>query len=211
MKLQKRECSIKVNLKPLGASLLYVSFDFGDDKLEFTPSTAALSNEQFGEFVSALYTLYFEKNNTVGDGHNDWHRCKHHTDSNNKIFAITTIVDWDGEGPCMLLEMTKEWEGNTITLRISTDCQKTYTEYVINDRDFCYAVAKACTEVLKKFGFYGYHYSTESEPIKIYQLLFLKAYALGNMEARELIILDDDFDCQKSDFEKELELLLFDM
>ena len=73
------------------------------------------------------------------------------------------------------------------------------------------SISKMDTETLKEFGFYGYRYSTESEPIKIHQLLFLKAYALGNMEARELIMVDKDFDCRKSDFNKELELLLFDM
>ena len=62
--------------------------------------------------------------------------------------------------------------------------------YLVDDRDFCYAVATACTEAIKQFGFYGYRYSTESQSIKIYQLLFLKAYALGNMDARELAAVD---------------------
>ena len=66
-------------------------------------------------------------------------------------------------------------------------------------------------EAIKEFGFYGYRYSTESEPIKIHQLLFLKAYALGNFEARDLMVVDEELDCCKSNFEKEMELLLFDM
>ncbi|MBQ7005252.1 MAG: hypothetical protein IJN68_02350 [Clostridia bacterium] len=107
--------------------------------------------------------------------------------------------------------MTRKRDGETILLRVSVDYGKTYKEFTVDDKEFCYAVAKACTEALKEFGFYGYRYSTESEPIKIHQLLFLKAYALGNMEARELIMVDEDFDCRKSDFNKELELLLFDM
>ena len=59
-------------------------------------------------------------------------------------------------------------------------------------------------KAIKRFGFYGYRYSTESEPIKIHQLLFLKAYALGNMEARELTVVDEGLDCCKSNFDKEL-------
>ena len=41
-------------------------------------------------------------------------------------------------------------------------------------------------------------------------LLFLKSVALGNFEARELITLEEGKG-EKSPFEKELELLLFDM
>ena len=63
--------------------------------------------------------------------------------------------------------------------------------------------------MLKKFGFYGYIYSTEGEPVMLHQFLFLKAYALGNMEARELV--EDMSGRYASDFAKELELLLFDM
>ena len=136
MERQKRDCPIKAVIEPLGAELLAVTFDFGERKLEYTPST--VMGDQFGEFVCALYTLYHEKNNERYDGHSEWNAREYHANSNHEIQATTVNVDWDGEGPCMLLEMTKEWEGNTITLRISTDCQKTYTEYVINDRDFCH-------------------------------------------------------------------------
>ena len=210
MNLQKRDCPIKVKIEPLGAELLDVCFVFGDEKLKYTPSTA-MSDDQFGEFVSALYTLYAEPNSTEGDWHNEWHKRTDRTDSGYKILATTTTVNWDGEGTCMLLEMTREKDGDTILLRSSMDYGKTHREFLVNDRDLCYAVAKACTEAIKQFGFYGYRYSTESEPIKIHQLLFLKAYALGNMEIRELMVVDEELDCRKSNFEKELELLLFDM
>ena len=209
MKLQKRDCLVKVHIEPLGAELLAVSFDFGGSKLKYTPSTAM--GEQFGEFVCALYTLYDENNNQRFDGHSEWHTREYHTNSNHEIQATTVKVVWDGEGTFMMLEMTKKLDGDTILLKASMDYGKTYQEYTVNDRDFCYAVAKACTEAMKQFGFYGYRYSTESEPIKIHQLLFLKAYALGNMEARELTVIDEGLDCCKSNFEKELELLLFDM
>ena len=209
MKFQKRDCPIKAKIEPLGAELLYVNFDFGNSKLEYTPST--VMGGQFGEFVCALYTLYNENNNERYDGHCEWKKREYHEDNNNQIYATTVTVDWDGEGTEMIIKMTKLWDGDTILLRSSVDYGKTYQEYSVNDRDFCYAVAKACTEVIKEFGFYGYRYSTESEPIKIHQLLFLKAYALGNMDARDLIVMDEELDCCKSNFEKELELLLFDM
>lgn len=58
MNLEKRDCPISVILEPLGASLLAVTFDFGDKKLKFTPSS--VMGGQFGDFVCALYTLYHE-------------------------------------------------------------------------------------------------------------------------------------------------------
>ena len=205
MELQKRDCPIKAVIEPLGAELLAVTFDFGERKLEYTPST--VMGDQFGEFVCALYTLYHERY----DGHSEWNAREYHTNENHEIQATTVKVEWDGEGTYMIIEMTKQSDGDTILLRSSMDYGKTYQEYSVNDKDFCYAVAKACTEAMKEFGFYGYRYSTESEPIKIHQLLFLKAYALGNMDARDLIVVDEGFDCCKTNFEKELELLLFDM
>ena len=209
MKLQKRDCNIKVHIEPLGAAFLAVSFDFGDKKLEYTPSASV--GDQFGEFVCALYTLYDEYRNGRLDGHCEWNEREYHSNDKHEIQATTVTVDWDDEGTNMTIEMTKPLDGDTILLRSSMDYGKTYQEYTVNDRDFCYAVAKACTEAIKEFGFYGYRYSTESQPIKIHQLLFLKAYALGNMDARDLTVVDEGLDCCKSDFEKELELLLFDM
>ena len=114
MNLQKRDCPIKVKIEPLGAELLDVCFDFGKEKLEYTPSTAAMSDDQFGEFVSALYALYSEQNCTVGDGHNEWRKRTSRIDSDYKILATTTTVDWDGEGTCMLLEMTREKDADAI-------------------------------------------------------------------------------------------------
>ena len=70
MDLKKRDCPVKVKIEPLGAELLDVAFDFGYDKLEYTPSTGGgCFDNQFGEFVCALYTLYHENNNERYDGH----------------------------------------------------------------------------------------------------------------------------------------------
>ena len=209
MNLQKRDCEIKAHIEPLGAELLDISFDFSDSKLGFTPSS--VMGCQFGDFICALYTLYHEKSNERFDGHNEWHKRKYHANKDHIIQATTVTVEWDDEGTYMILEMTKPVDGDIILLRASTDYGKTYNEYNVNDRDFCYAITKAYTEALKKFGFYGFRYSTEGEPVMIHQLLFLKAYALGNMDARELIVVDEMLDCCKSSFEKEIELLLFDM
>ena len=109
------------------------------------------------------------------------------------------------------MEMTKRLDQNSILLRTTTDFHKPHKEYTVDDREFCYAVAKGCTEVLKEYGIYGFRRSTGGEPIILHQLLFIKAYALGDLQARELTAMDKWGLCRKTDFEKEMELLLFDM
>ena len=83
-----------------------------------------------------------------------------------------------------------------------------------------YAAAKAYTEALKKYGFYGYFSSTCDEfsvnaSVLMERFLFIKAYALNALETRALSkAWDNPHSWRKiyrTDFEKEIELLLFDM
>ena len=84
-----------------------------------------------------------------------------------------------------------------------------------------YAASKAATEVLKKFGFFGYYSSTGGDCngfgdiLDIHVLLFLKAYALNALDARELTTIwkpeNSWRHAEGTSFQKELELLLFDM
>lgn len=209
MELKKRDCPIKINLSPTGSQYLGVDFDFYGEKISFNPSS--VMNGQFGDFLNALYTLYYEDN----DGHSEWHQREYHTyDKSNEIYAVTTTVDWDNEGQYMIIGMTRTYTADCdkdILFKATTDYGETYKTFHLNGKDFCYAVAKACTEILKEYGFYGYRYSTEQDYFQMHQLLFIKAYALDNMEPRELIATDSYKQCFKTDFEKEMELLLFDM
>ena len=68
------------------------------------------------------------------------------------------------------------------------------------------------TEVLKEYGFYGYRYSTEYDNINLNHLIFIKAYALDCLEVRDFKnVIDKHTSTGKTDFNKEMELLLFDM
>ena len=66
MGLQKRNCGISITLTPCGCYVLDVDFDFYGTKISFSPSSAM--GDQFGAFLSALYTLYSEGS----DGHSEW-------------------------------------------------------------------------------------------------------------------------------------------
>lgn len=108
--------------------------------------------------------------------------------------------------------MKKYYDGEkskNIYLRTTTDYGKTYNEYCVDEKDFCYAIAKACTDVLKQYGIYGYRYSTEYDTFDLHQLLFIKAYALECLDVRKLLNADEWV--KKTNFDKEIELLLFDM
>lgn len=206
-KLKKRDCPISIKLTPSGVQFLTFEMDVEGDYFKFSPSSAV--GEQFEAFLSALYGLFLDEN-----GKEDCKR-EYLTNENHVIQTAITTLSWDGEGADIDILMSRK-----ITNRPDCDSEQLSIEissygtvlkkYTVNTKDFCYAVAKACTEVLKEYGFYGYRYSTEYDYFKIHHLLYIKSFALGNFEAIELHS-DDDSDICRTSFEKEMELLMFDM
>jgi hypothetical protein len=104
-------------------------------------------------------------------------------------------------------------------VKIEFDYCAGHYRYEVDGRELCYAVAKGYTEALKKYGFQGYLRSTGmqylGDSIEMDELLFVKAYALDAMEVRELKEAwskpNSWRGADASSFEKEIELLLFDM
>ena len=207
--LKKRDCDIKIKLTPSGTQFLRFEMDIQGDHLDFLP--ASTMGDQFGAVVSALYTLFHEKE----DMHEEWRSREHISNDNHVIHTIVTKVDWDNEGDVVEIVMSRkctvdiDYENDLIDIEIN-NYDEVLKQYTVKTKDLCYAVAKACTEVLKEYGIYGYRYSTEQDYFKIHQLLYIKSFALGNFEARELISEENDW-VKKTSFEKEIELLLFDM
>ena len=142
------------------------------------------------------------------------------------VVLIESKICWDEEGPLDLISFCRlastrphfppKEDPDPVTVTISyedrEDVSGTYS-YTVDGRDLCYAIGKAASDAIKKYGFNGYHYSTGCDAV-IYdlfdmnQLVFFKAYALNAMEARTLKEEGWGF---SSSFEKELELLLFEM
>ena len=208
-KLKKRDCDIKMKLTPCGTQYLHFEMDVQGDRFDFLPSSAL--GEQFGAFVSALYSLFYENN----DNHGEWRAFETHSDENHVIDMVTATVEWDNEGDVVDMIMSRK-------VALDLDCEndqlhveirnygKVLKDYTVKTKDFCYAVAKACTDVLKEYGFYGYRHSTEHDCFVLHQLLYIKSVALGNFEARRLYHVNDEF-AQRTSFADEMELLLFDM
>ena len=207
--LKKRDCDIKIKLTPSGTQYLHFEMDIQGDHLDFLP--ASTMGDQFGAVVSALYTLFHEKE----DMHEEWRSREHISDENHVIHRRVTKVEWDNEGDVIDIIMSRkggidiDYEDDLIDIEIK-NYDEVLKQYTVKTKDLCYAVAKACTEVLKEYGIYGYRYSTEQDYFKIHQLLYIKSFALGNFEARELISEENDW-IKKTSFEKEIELLMFDM
>ncbi|MBO4520329.1 MAG: hypothetical protein J5787_03905 [Alphaproteobacteria bacterium] len=82
-------------------------------------------------------------------------------------------------------------------------------EFVVSYKAFCYALAKACTEMLKKQGICGFRESYWDGDINLRYLLFIKAIALDCPEMIKTKYNDRDELC--SNLEKEIKLLLTDM
>ncbi len=88
--------------------------------------------------------------------------------------------------------------------------QSTFYNYEVKYSDFCYAVAKAFTEMIKNCGLFGYYKASFIDDINLRYLLFIKSVAFNNYEAREFFDNPNARDWS-SDFSKEIELLLADM
>lgn len=224
--LKKRDCGISMKLVPYGAGWTDVYLSIGEDKLYFIIS--ALLGDTFTDLLRILYFLHPENNDPEHkENHID---CWEGLIENDEVVEIAEQIDkypcivrpipkkgelsWDEEGSeskwVIERDATLDTDFNIkISIDICRDETKHY-EYNVRYKDFCYAVAKTCTEVLKSHGIYGYHHSIYQDDMHLRYLLFIKSVALDNFEVRVLTDMGDK-NGEGSSFEKEIELLLFDM
>ena len=233
---KKRPCDIKMRLVPYGGGWIDVHLDICGESLYFVLSY--LRGDPFYALLRALYYLYPENNDP--EYHDDFVENRYGVCQKNKNgYEVERIVEniareeppcvvqdvpwradflWGSEGQTMY-KWTLEREPTLATdfmLKITIDETEfeddatRHREYRAPYKDLCYAVAKTCTEVLKSHGLYGYHHSVYNEDMHLRYLLFIKGIALGNLQARDLTY-NDRGNGESSSFEKELELLLFDM
>lgn len=88
--------------------------------------------------------------------------------------------------------------------------EKKIIDFTVSYKEFCYVVAKAATEALKKHGILGYHKTVYYADMNLRCLLKLKAYALG-CEDDIKVTCYTDTEGDISSLEAELKLLLRDM
>ena len=237
MNLKKMKCPITIQLIPYGGGWTDVRINMFGTELYFVISNYV--GNQFSDLMKVLYHMYPRQNDSENAddlieskvGIAEWTGEKYEVlkvvDSTKDADGHATFIDipWKAEFSWTDEERTTKWllerkpncdRNFYLSIKIEVengwyDVPKEEYEFIVQYRDMCYAVAKACTDALKKHGFYGYHYSTYFQDINIRHLLFLKSVALDNFEARKLTFYEEKGQGEISDFEKEIELLLFDM
>ncbi len=230
LNLQKRDCPIKMELEPYGCDDIHVRWEIGGDEHNFY--SESIIGGEFAELMHAVYNLYHEKN--------DRHKFPRY--SRKRVisagedrrlqrgeFQLETCVWWDQrEYSSVTFSRKDNWhtEGfyaespDPVQISIRRHSERSPKRYCVDGKDLAYAIGKGATEAIKKYGFYGYFFSTGSDDecgdfFRIHELLFFKAYALDAMEVREYRTVWKDEDgwrhAEGTSFEKEMELLLFDM
>ncbi len=232
-KLCKRSCDIKMKLVPYGGGWTDVYFDICGDSHCFIISSVL--GYQFSDFLRILYHLHpnhgdSEKADDIieykcglcAKDKNGYHvvRVLNQLQDAEPPFVYQDIpwkaqFTWNEEGAqsnWTLERIPNQAEEFTLKIHIVHERSevKIY-DYEVPYKDLCYAVAKACTDMLKEYGFYGYHHSTYTQDLNIRHLLFLKSVALDNYDARKLTYYEEKGHGETTSLKKELELLLFDM
>ena len=123
-----------------------------------------------------------------------------------------TWMDEPG-GTKWVIERPKNYEPVfDLKIHIETDSngEEEKIDFKISYKEFCYAVAKAATEALKKHGLLGYHKSIFYADMNLRCLLRLKAYALDCEE--EIAVKNyTETEGDISSLEAEFRLLMKDM
>ncbi len=226
MNLDKKECPLKIKID-CDAGWSEVQFNYQDKILHFLISYCF--DEQLDDLLETLYYLNPNVCDTADPNERlfeEWKEVVHKTGGYHYAYLSSSFM-WNEEPAANKWTISrdfvesgdKEWDYSfNLHIKIAKltdpdwDAEKSPEVYSFDIKycDFCYAVAKAITEMIKKYGFYGYHMSTYNQDLNMRYLLSIKSIALNNFEAVQLNNLPNNDGCA-SIFEKELELLMFDM
>lgn len=221
---------MRIRLTPYDYDFLRVHWRIDGENYYFFAS--GVMGSQFSAFLSAVYSLYEEADQSH-HLHSKYNKnIKHeypHNREDKRYYSEAKIL-WDGEGPYYEITFVRNSESagpvldpNTpdpIRIKIESTRQP-MKECTLDGRDLCYAIARGCTEALKKYGFKGYTLSTGGsyvgDSFDIEELLFIKAYALNALEVCEAKMEWANpnphrlGEAKSTSFKDEIELLLFDM
>ena len=209
MNLQKRECPISFRFVPYGFGWEDVYLTVGGEEHCFvvTGTHVPGSVDELFSAVAGLHPQYCNSGNLFSV----------YVDVDDSRNPVGTKFWWVGEGI--------EWEWTfsrppTADMDVPIEVKITEKDdgadsgesvcFTVGYKDLCYAVAKGMTEAMKNHGLFGYVNAVWGHDLNLRVLLMLKAFALG---AEDVLKVEDlgRGNGERTDFAKELELLLFDM
>ena len=210
MSFEKRDCSIEMTLEDFR--------DYGQKGIlkiegqELSFASMRRTGQFFGQLIHVMNDLLclpkVKKNNsarlkidysvpyTKAEGEVLWDFYYHHRNT----------VRWRLS---RLLSIGPLYEDFICTFKVES--KEAHHTFEVSFRELCYAVAKCGTEALKQFGIVGYtKHTCFFEDFNVREFLEIKAFALGlesEMSLRSMRLPRK----KATSFEKEIELLLFDM
>ena len=209
MTLQKRDCPISFRFVPYGAGWEDVYLTVNGEEHCFVVTGIHVPGT-VDELFSAVAGL-----------HPRWCNCGYlfsvYVDIDDNNNPVETKFWWDGEGFGSVWSF-KRPPVDEVDVPIDVSIVETEEgeapqppiHFTVGYKDLCYAVANGMTEVMKKHGLFGYKNAVWNHDLNLRVLLMLKAFALDAMEILEVEDLGRG-NGERTDFAKELELLLFDM
>ena len=204
---KKRQCPVKFDLSFGGFDgTQYCTVTVYDDVYRFWISDAM--GDLFGSMLDIIYALNIEFNDPKTD-----HTIEYILDDPENTSRITELKAdtlWDSEGTDMRWTFSRKLDNNDkqiVDVEMNFDFNE-IKKYKIELPDLNYAVSRAVTDILKKSGFCGYHFSTNFDYINIVNFLMLKNLSLTG-RALNFSYYDDG--CRSSVLKDEIDLLLFDM
>lgn len=195
----------------------------GGDHHVFWPYAGA--GGQFSSFLCAVYRLYDDENFEHRHGVRiiQPNRGRHPEPNYRSITSFT----WDERGRKETFRLIRRHQepGHRVPAGADPIEFEIYMpdqtfRYVIDGRELCYALAKAFTDSLKKYGIGGFCLGSGDnykfyEQLPLNELLFIKAYALNAPEVRKIAKLWSEPSGWKyglaTPLEEEIKLLLTDM
>ena len=209
MNLQKRECPISFRFVPYGSGWedIYLTVNGNEHYFVVTGVFGPTNVDDLFEAVVGFHPTY----NSCGYLHHQY------VDETMDGIPTGATVSLPGEG------FESEWtfkrppvKDANVPIAISIVKMEEGEEldspitFTVGYKDLCYAVAKGMTEAMKNHGLFGYVNAVWGHDLNLRVLLMLKAFALG---AEDVLKVEDlgRGNGERTDFAKELELLLFDM
>ena len=213
MEIQKRDCGIKIKFHDLGAGWLNMDFDIENKHFTFSSSDCC------GDGLEDLINAIFQLNPTLDTCETDFNivfkTMKHKIDGEEVDLEIPLLTDLAfNEEPSSIYwkferEETADIDCN-LKIHLSINREKTEDyDFTVRYKDFCYALAKACTEMLKEYGIIGYRKSYWRDDFPLRQFLRIKAIALNDFSCIDTIY--DKNHGERSNLNKEIEFLLLDI